>query len=43
MECEVDEMDAEQTWPTEQDFEEAEEAKKQAKRVPKGTLVHSIY
>lgn len=36
MECEVDEMDAEQTWPTEQDFAEAEDAKKLAKRVPKG-------
>ena len=38
MECEVNEMDAEQTWPTEEDYEQAEEAKKHTKRVPKGKL-----
>ena len=43
MECEVDEMDAEQTWPTEQDFAEAEEAKKLAKRVPKGHNFVTFY
>ena len=43
MECEVDEMDAEQTWPTEQDFAEAEEAKKLAKRVPKGNISNLLF
>jgi len=40
MECEINEMDAEQTWPTELDFAEAEEAKKLTKRVPKGTSAY---
>ena len=36
MECPVDEMDGEQTWPTEEEIEEAEIAAKSVKRVPKG-------
>jgi len=36
MEGEVDEMNAEQTWPTEEELEEAEQGEKQRK-VPKGT------
>lgn len=36
-ENEVDPLDAEQTWPTEEELAEAEAANKQRRRVPKGT------
>ena len=36
-ENEVDPLDAEQTWPTEEELAEAEEANKNRRRVPKGT------
>ena len=33
----MDPLDAEQTWPTEEELAEAEEANKNRRRVPKGT------
>eukprot|EP00116_Pleurobrachia_bachei_P006302 sb/3466564/ len=37
MECPIDEMDGEQTWPTEEELMEAENEKKSSRKVPKGT------